>query len=66
MKEVPDFKSINHPRTSPNTLIDQELSSAMTDQLHRLSRFCELEHSVLPNVLRLGSTYSLSLHVPDD
>lgn len=38
----------------------------MTEQLHRLSRFCGLQHSVLPNVLRRGSAYALSMHVSDD
>lgn len=35
----------------------------MLQHLHRLSRFCGLEHAMLPKVLRRGSAYMLALTV---
>lgn len=38
-------------------------AQTMLNHLHRLSRFCGLEHSMLPSVLRRGSAYILALTV---
>lgn len=38
-------------------------SQAMLKHLHHLSRFCGLEHAMLPKVLRRGSAYMLALTV---
>lgn len=41
-------------------------AQAMLKHLHKLSRFCGLEHAMLPNVLRRGSAYLLAITVTEE
>lgn len=62
------FRAPNIYPSSQDDLISKEqmASQAMVMYLHRLSRFCGLEHSMLANVLRRGSAYILALSVTDE